>query len=137
MKGNINENKSKNTTKTVTKYDLDYIRALIITALVIFGALSGVSAQTKEENYSPSERPITAPKIKQYLKDDQYFDRALHGVSKPYPSSLMFLKDQGAWYTPFTHPGMLDRYDIRGWHASEQTNNANPISRSISTEPTK
>ena len=28
-----------------------------------------------------------------------------------------FLKDQGAWYTPFIHPNSTGRYDIRGLHA--------------------
>jgi len=41
---------------------------------------------------------------------------ALHGVDKPVPASLAWLKDQGAWYTPFNHPGMPGSYDLRGWH---------------------
>jgi hypothetical protein len=43
--------------------------------------------------------------------------RALHGVSEPLPASLKFLDDQGGWFNPFTHPGMLPPYDPRGWHA--------------------
>ncbi len=42
--------------------------------------------------------------------------RAFTGVSEPYPPSLGFMKDQGAWFTPFIHPGLVDQYDIRGWH---------------------
>ena len=46
----------------------------------------------------PSHRPQGAP------------------VIQPYPYSLQFLEDQGNWHTPFTHPGMHGRYDIRGWY---------------------
>ncbi len=42
--------------------------------------------------------------------------RALRGVERPYPASLGLLRDQGAWYTPFTLPGMTGPYDIRGHH---------------------
>lgn len=78
------------------------------------------TAIAEEEIYSPSERPANAPQIKKFIKDDDYFDKALEGVEKPYPASLMFLKDQGAWYSPFIHPGMLGYYDIRGWHRKNQ-----------------
>lgn len=44
---------------------------------------------------------------------------ALHGVDKPTPASLAWLKDQGAWYTPFNHPGMAGPYDLRGWHGKD------------------
>jgi hypothetical protein len=46
---------------------------------------------------------------------------ALHGVDKPVPASLAWLKDQGAWYTPFNHPGMPGPYDLRGWHRPAPT----------------
>lgn len=45
--------------------------------------------------------------------------RALTGVEPPYPASLRFLEDQGAWHTPFIHPGMTGPYDIRRWHGGD------------------
>ena len=68
---------------------------------------------------APYERPNNAPVIKQVLKDDAWYQKALTGVSKPYPSSLGFLEDQGNWYTPFIHPGMRGWYDIRGWYSDD------------------
>ena len=64
----------------------------------------------------PYQRPAGAPVIREVQKPEGWFTRALTGISQPYPASLRFLEDQGNWYTPFNHPGMLGRYDIRGWH---------------------
>ncbi len=64
----------------------------------------------------PDRRPEGAPVLETYPKDAAWYERALHGISEPYPYSLKFLEDQGAWYTPFIHPGMTPPYDIRGWH---------------------
>ena len=68
----------------------------------------------------PDRRPEGAPVLKEYRKDAAWYERALHGIAEPYPYSLRFLEDQGAWYTPFIHPGMLPPYDIRGWHKREK-----------------
>lgn len=65
---------------------------------------------------APSKRPPTAPKISTAEKGADWYERALTGLTRPYPTSFRFLEDQGAWYTPFTRPGMTGRYDIRGWH---------------------
>ncbi len=67
----------------------------------------------------PDQRPAGAPVITEMKKDGAWYGRALTGVEKPYPSSLRFLEDQGAWFTPFTHPGMTGPYDIRGWHKAD------------------
>ncbi len=64
----------------------------------------------------PDQRPAGAPKITRFEKNKAWYQRALHGVQPPYPASLRFLEDEGAWYTPFIHPGMTGRYDIRRWH---------------------
>lgn len=66
----------------------------------------------------PSARPEAAPVVTSYDKTGAWYEHALFGVSKPYPHSLKFLEDQGAWWTPFIHPGMSGPYDIRGWHAA-------------------
>lgn len=63
----------------------------------------------------PAERPEGAPVITEVQKDAAWYQEALTGISEPYPGSLRFLEDQGAWHTPFNRPGMPP-YDIRGWH---------------------
>lgn len=94
--------------------------SLVLSAAICI-AIGGFSSGARAEPYvagtDPSKRPAAAPKIKAVVRDDAFFDSALHGVSKPYPPSLMFLKDQGNWYSPFTHPGMHGLYDIRQWHS--------------------
>ncbi len=65
---------------------------------------------------SPSVRPANAPKITKVDHGAAWYERALHGLSAPYPSSFRFLENQGHWYTPFDHPGMPGPYDLRGWH---------------------
>jgi len=65
---------------------------------------------------NPDQRPEGAPVIKEFAKDGDWYANALKGITLPYPASLHFLENQGAWYTPFTHPGMTGPYDIRGWH---------------------
>ena len=65
----------------------------------------------------PDRRPEGAPKVVGFEKPAAWYERALHGVSEPYPYSLKFLEDQGAWFSPFIHPGMTGRFDIRHWHA--------------------
>lgn len=113
---------------------------LSLTLFLIFFSslsLSPLFADEASGVYSPSERPRNAPFIKEYLKGDSYFDNALKGVTKPYPPSLMFLQDQGAWYTPFNHPGMLGRFDIRGWHQQNNNNLSNNNASSSSVEPSK
>jgi len=64
---------------------------------------------------APHQRPANAPVLR--VSPPQDAGQALHGVSSPIPDSLKFLKDQGGWFTPFTHPGMTGPYDLRGWHA--------------------
>ena len=65
---------------------------------------------------NPSERPLGAPVIQSVQRDMSWYQTALTGVSQPYPNSLLFLENQGNWYTPFNRPGMPGRYDIRGWY---------------------
>ena len=69
---------------------------------------------------SPSVRPAGAPVIADFQRDQAWYQRALTGVEPPYPASLRFLEDQGAWFTPFNHPGMTGPYDLRQWHQSAE-----------------
>jgi len=65
---------------------------------------------------NPSERPVGAPVIKEPVKGKDWDAVFFKGVSKPYPASLSWSRDQGAWHAPFNRAGMTSPYDIRGWH---------------------
>lgn len=67
----------------------------------------------------PSMRPVGAPVLTTFTKNAAWYRNALHGIeAPPYPFSLRFLEDQGAWHTPFNRPGLTGPYDIRNWHDS-------------------
>jgi len=95
-----------------------------IGVLLVF-VLAAIGAATADEpeggNYpiggtTPGQRPVGAPVIQTFEKNSTWYPEALKGIEGPYPSSLRFLEDQANWYTPFSRPGMTDRYDIRGLH---------------------
>jgi hypothetical protein len=65
---------------------------------------------------APYQRPQGAPAIASERNVEKTQAAGLYGISSPIPRSLGFLTSQGAWYTPFIHPGMTGRYDLRGWH---------------------
>lgn len=83
-------------------------------------ALGSANVQAEDIAYiagtHPAERPAAAPTITEVQHDADWYTTALTGVGQPYPASLHFLENQGNWFSPFTHPGMTGRYDIRGWH---------------------
>lgn len=93
--------------------------ALMTAALICGIAVSSKSVAAGSDfpiaGLNPSERPAGAPVIRQLQRPQSWFAHALTGITPPYPPSLKFLEDQGDWYTPFIHPGMPGRYDIRGW----------------------
>ena len=64
----------------------------------------------------PDSRPEGAPVITVFEQTPEWRAQALRGISPP-QTGLGFLNDQGAWYTPFFHPNLKDRYDIRSLHA--------------------
>lgn len=90
--------------------------------LAVTGVLAMSSALSAEDapiaGLEPSMRPAGALVITVYPKDAAWYRYALTGVSRPYPASLRFLDDQGAWHNPFVRPGMTGPYDIRNWHGS-------------------
>jgi hypothetical protein len=86
----------------------------------LVGAMSASAAESFVAGTQPDRRPVNAPVLKTYEKSAQWYANALAGVSEPVPASLHFLENQGAWFTPFTRPGMTGRYDIRGRHALQQ-----------------
>lgn len=65
-----------------------------------------------------SARPPQAPRITTFTPPPGWRERALHGVEQPYPPSLRWLDDQGAWFTPFAHPGATGPYDLRHWYGA-------------------
>ena len=65
---------------------------------------------------APYQRPEGAPAIREFAADAAWRVRALTGIGAPVPASLGFLDHQGAWYTPYNHPGMPGYYDLRQWH---------------------
>jgi hypothetical protein len=98
------------------------MRKMGVAVAMLIGVVSGpvfanpVGGEYPIAGTQPSERPAGAPMIREVRKPQGWYTRALTGISQPYPSSLRFLEDQGNWYTPFNHPGMQGRYDIRGWY---------------------
>ena len=99
------------------------MRAKIITIAVLIGVTaSGWGMSVSAEGgfpiagIQPTQRPQGAPVVQEVKRAPEWYQHALTGVSRPYPYSLSFLENQGNWYTPFNHPGMHGRYDIRGWH---------------------
>lgn len=96
-----------------------------LTSAIVIGLLAMQGSMAlAEEGYpiagtQPSERPAGAPVIREVRHSEEWYARALTGISRPYPSSLEFLEDQGHWYTPFDQPGMPGRYDIRGWYVDD------------------
>lgn len=93
-----------------------------IAGLTLVAILLAVPAHADDVAYpiageKPDARPEAAPLQRASAKGADWYARALTGVSQPYPLSLRFLEDQGAWYIPFAVPGMTGPYDIRNWHA--------------------
>lgn len=88
----------------------------MVGVLVLFLAAPSYTLAYPIAGVNPDQRPVGAPVLGPLVKDNAWYRRALHGVQPPYPATLRFLEDQGRWFTPFIHPGMTGRYDIRGWH---------------------
>jgi hypothetical protein len=87
--------------------------------ICLLGAVATPAAEYPIAGVAPDRRPEGAPVTQEVTKEPGWYGRALTGISQPYPRSLRFLEDQGNWYTPFDHPGMDGRYDIRGWFAEK------------------
>lgn len=88
----------------------------------VLAAGGGALARADEAGFiagiAPSERRGDVPVITVFTPPPGWRESALHGVEEPYPPSLAWLEDQGAWFNPFLRPGMTGPYDIRGWHVA-------------------
>jgi len=95
--------------------------AVLPLAAILLVVFSSVPLGAGEiSGLQPDRRPEGAPVVSDYVKDGTWYRQALTGIDQPYPASLRFLEDQGAWFSPFIHPGMTGPYDIRGWHSREK-----------------
>ena len=85
---------------------------------VLLGLFAASGAAFAEDSgyvggLEPSLRPVGVPVITQFEQTANWKAQALRGIDPP-QTGVEFLKDQGAWYTPFNHPNMPVPYDIRG-----------------------
>jgi hypothetical protein len=85
-------------------------------AVPLLLAFGEVAYGSEISGLTPDRRPSDAPRIVSVVKGPEWYQIALTGIEPPYPYNFRFLEDQGNWYTPFNHPGMTGRYDIRGWY---------------------
>jgi hypothetical protein len=81
-------------------------------------AAGGVFPQAKPyiAGLEPATRPAGAPVITKFEQTPAWQAQALKGIAEP-RVGLGFLKDQGAWYTPFSRPNQTGLYDIRGMYS--------------------
>jgi hypothetical protein len=99
-----------------------HLTTFIAGCAIATGTLSALAVDAAPiAGLTPERRPAGAPTIAIAPAYDGADSPFLHGVTEPIPASLKFLLDQGNWYSPFGHPGMTGRYDIRGWHAKPST----------------
>jgi len=96
-----------------------------LVATVFLGQTALMMPAVAQESYAiaglaPQARPAGAPVVATFEKASDWYEKTLSGIGKPHPPGLGFLASQGAWYTPFMHPGMPVPYDLRGWHARGQ-----------------
>ncbi len=88
---------------------------LLIIAAVGAGQVCAEDAPAYIGGMAPDHRREDVPIVKAAQAPDK--NSALRGIDQPPPASLeSVVEDQGAWYTPFTRPGMTGRYDIRKYH---------------------
>lgn len=92
--------------------------------LVVAGCIAACAPALAAESFpiaglAPDRRPEGAPVIREFVRPKNWEQQFFYGVSKPHPASLRWAADQGAWFTPFNHPGMTPPYDLRGWHRAK------------------
>ena len=89
---------------------------MVLLGLLASGANALAEIPVSIAGLVPDQRPDGAPVITVFEQTTAWQAQALRGITPPH-TGLDFLKYQGAWYTPFIHPNLLGRYDIRGLHA--------------------
>ncbi|QLQ26068.1 MAG: hypothetical protein HZT41_15525 [Dechloromonas sp.] len=91
-------------------------RLMLLLGPLLAGANVLAEAPVFVAGLAPYQRPADAPVITVFEQTPEWQARAMRGITPP-PTGIDFLKYQGAWYTPFIHPNLTGRYDIRGLHA--------------------
>ncbi len=92
------------------------MRAIGVLVAMLFVSPAFAAGAYPIAGLNPGERPAGAPVITEPVREKNWEATFFRGVSKPYPASLSWSRDQGSWHTPFNRPGMIGPYDIRGWH---------------------
>lgn len=97
-----------------------------IRVLVMVGTVASVGQALASERFpiagiAPYQRPAGAPVIREFIRPKNWEQRFMRGISQPYPASLRWRDDQGAWFTPFDRPGATPPYDLRGWHQAKSS----------------
>lgn len=91
--------------------------------LVVFGQLfltvAALAQSVEVAGLQPDRRPAGAPAIERFEPGEAWKSKATKGIGEP-QNGIGFLKDQGAWYTPFDRPNLTGRYDIRGLYGNEK-----------------
>jgi hypothetical protein len=90
-------------------------RHILFLAILVAGVASAETA-VPIAGLTTDIRPFGAPVIVSFEQSANWKAQALQGINPP-QTGVGFLKDQGAWYTPFIQPNSTGRYDIRGLHA--------------------
>lgn len=89
---------------------------------------------------TPEQRPLGAPVLKEVRKSDTWYQNALKGIDFPQSEGgirlFSLLLQQGNWYSPFTRPGMIGRYDIRNMHQATSSSSFDnrEVSQEVKTE---
>lgn len=94
------------------------IHRLLLVSLLGFRLAAAQADAGPVAGLRPFERPSGAPIITVFEPSEAWKAQARRGIPEAQPG-LDFLKDQGAWYTPFTQPNMPGRYDIRRLHDTD------------------
>jgi hypothetical protein len=107
----------------------EFVSIAGLALLVAWPVAANANERYPVAGLAPQARPAGAPTISSFERTAAWRANALKGVSEPYPPSLNFLDNQGAWYTPFSRPGMPTPYDLRGLHASGATATASKVEK--------
>ena len=93
----------------------------ITTGLFLLIVAMGAAAQGGGfvAGIQPDRRPDSFPRVAQVPQRDLAV--ALRGIDGGTSDAFGWLASQGAWFTPFTRPGMTGPYDLRGWHAERKS----------------
>lgn len=88
---------------------------IVVLGLLVVATRAAAEVAFPLMGLEPASRPPGAPVITSFEQTPAWKAQALRGIHPP-RNGVEFLKDQGAWYTPFNRPNSTGRYDIRGFY---------------------